>query len=102
MVGAIGSSSEPRLGVGVTLCDPGQQPITSAIHRSLHGGTRRRRGKSGVCCRKNVGKAVRLLTPYGFHMAFKMILSCSARSLVVPMNLPVLICIKGRLCNRSS
>ena len=25
---AIGSSSEPRLGVGVTLCDPGQQPIT--------------------------------------------------------------------------
>ena len=45
MVGAIGSSSEPRLGVGVTLCDPGQQPITSAIHRSLHGGTRRRRGE---------------------------------------------------------
>ena len=28
MVGAIGSSSEARPGVEVTLCDPSQQPIT--------------------------------------------------------------------------
>ena len=44
MVGAaIGSSSEPRLGVGVTLCDPGQQPITLCYSQtSLHGASRRR------------------------------------------------------------
>ena len=40
MVGAIGSSSEPRLGVGLTLYDPSHQAITLCYSQISTWGTR--------------------------------------------------------------
>ena len=51
IVAAIGSSSEARPGVGVTLCDPSQQPITQRYSKLPPTWRRSRRSRKRRICR---------------------------------------------------